>query len=145
MKKATWCWLAVLMLLAGCMVGARLQVASLGDKPIYRAELEEKPFFTIVTDGSMHRHVVRNAVLVGATYEGQIFDPQSRETIEFHSTSGGRTLRLGGRHYQLAEGRLFLVSVKGDPFRVTQFNVSEEELRHPPMTDERIAAFFQGR
>ncbi len=144
MKKAIWCWLVTLTFLAGCKVGSRLQVASLDDKPVYLAYLEEKPFFTIVTDGSTHRHVVRNTVLIGALYEGQIFDPKSRKTIEFRSTSGGRTLRLGGRHYELAEGRLFLVSVKGDPFRVQQLNVSEEELRRPPMTDERITTFFQG-
>lgn len=144
MKKATWCWLVTLMLSAGCTVDSRLQVVSLNDKPVYRAYLEEEPFFTIVTDGSTHRHVVRNTVLIGALYEGQIVDPKSRQTIEFRSTSGGRALRLGGRHYELAEGRLFLVSVKGDPFRVRQLNVSEEELQHPPMTDERIAAFFQG-
>jgi hypothetical protein len=116
----------------------------LGDKPVYTAYLGDRPLFAIVTDGSTGPYGVRNTVLIGATYYGQIMDPKSGKTIEFRSTSNGKTLRLGGRRYHVAEGRLFLVSIKTDPLRVKQLEVSEEELQSLTTTDERITVFFQG-
>lgn len=146
MKKATWCLLATLTLAAGCAVGPRLEPTSLGDKPAFTAYLGDKPLFAIVTDGSTgpHGYGVINTAFVVATYDGQITDPRGGKTVEFRSTSGGRNLRLGDRHYDFAEGRLFLVSVRTDPFRVRQLDVSEDELGCLTMKDERIAAFFRG-
>jgi hypothetical protein len=143
MKKATWCLLATLMLWAGCAVGPRLQGTSLGDKPVYTAYLGDRPLFAIVTDGATGSYGVKNTILIGATYSGQIVDRKSGKTIEFRSASGGRTLRLDGRHYDFVDGRLLLVSVKTDPLRVKQLEVSEEELQSLTTTDERITAFFQ--
>jgi hypothetical protein len=106
--------------------------------------LGDKPLFCVVTDGSVRSSSVRNFMLAVATYDGQIMDPKSGKIIEFRATSGGKTLRLGQRHYDLAEGCLFLVSVTSDPFRVEQLEVSAEELRHPTAANERITTFFQG-
>ncbi len=145
MNKMAWCGLAVLMLMAGCAGTPGVETTSLGDRPVLIARLAEKPLFVIVTDGAPgpHGFGVRNFAFIAATYDGQVRDPKSGKTLELRATSGGKTLRLGGRHYDLAEGRLFLVSVTTDPFRVQQFNVPEEELRRPTMADERIATFFQ--
>jgi len=144
MNKTTWCLLAALMLSAGCAVGPGVKGTSLGDKRVCTAYLGAKPLFAIVTDGSLGQYGVRNFAFIVATYEGQITDPKSGATTEFRSTSGGKTLRLDGRHYEFTDGRVFLVSVKGDPFHVKQLEVSEEELQSLTATDERISAFFQG-
>jgi hypothetical protein len=146
MNKTTWCWLATLTLLAGCAVGPRPQTAQFGDKQGYTAYWGEKPLFSILTDGDTRMGGVKNTAFIGATYDGQIIDPKSSKTMEFrHSTSNAKILRLGGHRYNFAEGRLFLVSVKSDPFRVKQLKVSEEdELRCLTMIDERITTFFKG-
>ncbi len=144
MKKATWCLLAALMLSAGCVVAPGIRGTSLDNKPVYTAYLKDKPLFALVTDGSSGSYGVSNAPFFGATYKGRIKNPKSGKTMEFRGTSGGKTLRLDGHSYDLAEGRLFLVSIKSDPFQVKQLQVSEEELQQPTMTDERIATFFQG-
>jgi hypothetical protein len=145
MNKTTWCVLTTLMLLTGCAAGPRPQTAQFGDKQVYTAYLGEKPLFSIVTDGSSGRHGVTNTIFIGATYKGQIIDPKSGKTMEFRATSNGKMLDLGGQRYNLAEGQLFLVSVRTDPFSVKQLKVSEEDrLRCLATADERIATFFQG-
>ena len=115
MNKTTWCVLTALMLLTGCAAGPRLQGTSWGDKRAYTAYLGAKPLFAVVTDGSPGSYGVRNTILIGTTYSGQIMDPKRSKTLEFRSTSAGKTLRLDGRHYEFADGRLFLVSVKSGP------------------------------
>lgn len=144
MNKTTWCLLAALMLSTGCAVGPGVKGTSWGDKPVCTAYLGAKPLFAVVTDGSLGQYGVRNFAFVVATYDGQIVAPKSGTTTEFRSTSAGKTLRLDGRHYRFANGRLFLVSVKSGPFRVKQLEVSEEELQSLTATNERITAFFQG-
>jgi hypothetical protein len=144
MKKATWCWLAVLVFSAGCAVGPRLERSASDDRPVYTAYLKDKPLFAVVADSPSGSYGVTNAMFINATYLGEIRDNNTgTRVIEYRSSSGGRNLRLGERHYDFTEGRLFLVSVKSDPIRVQQLSVPEEELRHPTMTDERIATFFQ--
>ena len=145
MKKATGCLLTTLMLSAGCAVGPQIQGTSLGEKTVYTAYLEDRPLFALVTDSPSGGYGVSNAMFICATYRGEIKDNNTgNRAIEYRSSSGGRNLRLGERHYDFTEGRLFLVSVKSAPVRVQQLHVSEEELRHPTTTDERIATFFQG-
>lgn len=143
MKRLTWCLLTTGMLLGGCAAPG-VRGTSLGDKPVLAASLGDRPLFAVVTDGSPGSYGVRDFLFVTATYDGQIIDRQSGKVMEFHATSGGKTLRLGERHYDLAEGRLFLVSVATDPFRVQQLEASDEDLQHPATADERITTFFQG-
>lgn len=128
------------VLLAGCHYSAGVYGPRLETRYTCIASLNNKPHFSIVSDGKIFG-AVRSKLFVGTKYSGNIKLAQNGRTVDFYTK--GSTLVIGDETYRLSEGRLFAVAVNNDPILIEQFMVTEKDrIRSLLAADDRLVTFF---
>lgn len=133
------------VLLGGCTISPAvnpvIRSLKLEDKEACLGFQENRPHFAIVTDGSIHGRVTVLAH-ISVTYGGRIANHDNSENVSFRVE--GKNIEIGEQRYDLREGHLFLVAVTSEPFRITQFKVSEaDKIRALIGSDSRMKSFFE--
>ena len=137
-------YLVSLMLLAGCE-SSRISRSTTSDgKDGFHAQLNQKPFFSLVTDGKVSGGVSVYGFIgpVSAIFKGTIRNSNETETISF--TASGSKILIGQQEYNFENGRLILVSTKAHSFKVSQYKVTEKEkINSLIASDSRMVDFFE--
>lgn len=139
MKKQYLAFALILMFLMGCANSPSVSITSLEGKDAYIASLSKKPYFTIITDGSISGGV-SNTVFIGANYEGAIVS--SDTGIKYRFEVKGDQLFIADQQFGFDRGCVFLVSTK-DKLNISMANYTEiDKLRCLVSSDKKIIQFF---
>ena len=109
----------------GIVAGAIARVA------VYGFRAEKKLGFVMFTDIPSEG----TSVSAGSTWTGQI-EPTKGLTVDYKGSADG--LEINGTEYKFANGRVFLVSTKGDTILVDQLNVPIGDIRYDAEIDRIV-------
>jgi len=139
MKKIT-CMLSFVLLL-GCARSPQVWSTFANGKDGFHAHLNQKPYFSIITDGDVSGGVTAYAH-ISATFKGTISDKDNSETMSFKAS--GKNIRIGKQEFDIENGQYFLISTNESPFAVKQIIVTEDDKINALVTsDVRMHVFFK--
>ena len=130
--------LLILFLISGCSsVSSELKTGRINDKSVYIANIDDNPYFTIITDGNVSGSLTS---FVGAKYVGKIsFGYKKR--IAF--TAKDNQIKIDNQKFSFKEDAVFLVSFK-DKLKIKCINNSEKEsLQTLIDSDQQVITFFK--